>query len=757
VNPPNASPGGEPGADAAHQLDGLKKQPMLRAMGNRACATGLVLLVFALPLRADPAPVELHGSQLFGPGQEAGKEDWFSQMTSWRKEGSASFDDWIAGMRAWRTAQLASIHYDDSQYRRPELLWTQRDFVQPQVMVEDRFLYDAKSGKYTVDRLLGDLDRRYGGVDGILLWPVYPNIGIDNRNQWDLARDIPGGVTGLRAMIQDFHHRGVRVFFPTMPWDTGTREAGMPHSQATAALMAEIGADGENGDTFAGVPLEYRTASDLTGHPVALEPELSPKDDAMLAFNQQSWGYWDYPFAPMVSKWKWLEPRHMINVCDRWATNHTDNLQAAFFNGVGFESWENIWGFWNQISPRDAEALRRIAAIYRALPQQLVSQDWTPHVPTLRYGVYASRFPSGGVSLWTVVNRNEFDVGEEILAVPYASGMRFFDVWNGTEMKPRIEDGRAFLSFTMEPRGFGAVVGVEPGSRVEALAALLAEASARSAKPLESFSNAWHFLPQKLAEVAPTARIEKAPDGMVRIPRGEFIFKVNGIEIEGGNRIGLDVQYPWEDSPRRQHYHRMEIRAFFIDRYPVTNGEFKAFVDATHYQPADGHNFLLRWVSGAPRTGEEKNPVTWVSLEDARAYARWAGKRLPREWEWQYAAQGADQRVYPWGNSWDETAVPKPSDGHELPAPDSVGAHPRGASPFGVEDMVGNVWQWTDEYMDDHTRAAILRGGSFYQPQHSIWYFPQAYKLTEHGKYLLMAPSKDRAGTLGFRCAADAE
>ena len=730
---------------------------MLRAMGNRASAAGLVLLLFARPLRADPVQIEPQGSQLPGPGQKAGKGDWFAEMTSWKSNSAAAFDDWLAAMRAWRIQQLAKIKYDDSQYSRPELLWTQRDFVQPQVMVEDRFLYDVKAQKYSVDRLLDDFDRRYGGIDAILLWPVYPNIGIDNRNQWDLARDMPGGVAALRGMIGDFHRRGVRVLFPTMPWDTGTRDPGMSHSEATAKLMAEIGADGVNGDTFAGVPLDYRTASDATGHPVALEPELSPKEDEMLAYDQQSWGYWDYPFVPMVSKWKWLEPRHMINVCDRWATNHTDNLQAAFLNGVGFESWENVWGFWNQISPRDAAALRRIAAIYRAFPQQLVSKDWTPHIPTLRYGVYASEFPLDGVTLWTVVNRNEFDIGEEILAVPNAPGRRFFDVWSGAELKPRIEGSHAFLSFTLEPRGYGAVVGMDRGIHPDALASVLDQTAAGSAKPLGSFSDEWHFLPQKMVNIAPTASPGKAPSGMVRIPGGEFVFKVNGIEIEGGNRIGLDVQYPWEDSPRREHYHRMEIRPFLIDRYPVTNEDFKAFVDATRYEPADGHNFLRHWQNGAPRSGEEKNPVTWVSLEDARAYAHWAGKRLPHEWEWQYAAQGTDGRAYPWGDSWDDSAVPKPFEGSDLPSPSAVDAHPGGASPFGVEDLVGNVWQWTDEYTDDHTRAAILRGGSFYKPQHSFWYFPQAYKLTEHGKYLLMAPAKDRAGTLGFRCAADAE
>ena len=78
------------------------------------------------------------------------------------------------------------------------------------------------------------------------------------------------------------------------------------------------------------------------------------------------------------------------------------------------------------------------------------------------------------------------------------------------------------------------------------------------------------------------------------------------------------------------------------------------------------------------------------------------------------------------------------------------GTLPKGASPFGVIDLTGNVWQWTDEFQDEHTRAAILRGGGYYRPGGSRWYFPSAYQLNEHGKYLLTAPSKDRAGTLGF-------
>jgi iron(II)-dependent oxidoreductase len=198
------------------------------------------------------------------------------------------------------------------------------------------------------------------------------------------------------------------------------------------------------------------------------------------------------------------------------------------------------------------------------------------------------------------------------------------------------------------------------------------------------------------------------------------------------------------------------MRPFYIDKYPVTNQQFAAFLKAASYRPADDHNFLKDWKDGKYPAGWDNKPVTWVSLEDARAYARWAGKRLPHEWEWQYAAQGLDRRTYPWGNDWCDACAPKQEHGRDLPAPADVDAYPKGASPFGVLDLTGNIWQWTDEFADEHTRAAILRGGSYYRPSGSRWYFPPAYKLNEHGKYLLMGPSKDRAGTLGFRCVKEA-
>ena len=691
------------------------------------------------------------GNQIGGPGQAPdGSSDYRSDV-------AGDHDAWLSDLKAWRAERLTRMGYDDAEYRRPEFAWTQRNFISPQVMVEERTLFDPVTNRWTVDRYLDDLERRYGGIDSVLLWPVYPNIGIDNRNQWDLTRDLPGGTAALRQAVEQFHRRHVKVLLPTMAWDNGTHDPGVPHWTATAELMAEAGVDGVNGDTFDGLPRAYRTASDKTGHPVVFEPEGVPSADEGLMWNNQSWAYWQFKFEPTASKQKWLEPRHMPHISDRWARDKTDDLQHAFFNGMGYVSWENIWGIWNGITPRDAEALRRMASVERKFADLLVSPDWEPHVLTRQYGVYATRFPGKGVTLWTLVNRNEYAVSGPQITVPDASGRRYYDAWHGMPLRPDIANGQATLHFDLEPNGYGALLAVDAGADVPELKAYLARRTELTHRPLSSYAHEWHSLPQQMAAITPTKPAPAVPAGMVKIPAAEFRFRVHGIEIEGANWAGLDVQYPWEDSPRRGHDHVVRIHSFYIGKYPVTNAEFKKFLDASAYRPADDHNFLRDWRNGAPPAGWENRPVTWVSLEDARAYAKWAGQRLPHEWEWQYAAQGHDDRNYPWGNTWNEAAVPKPDRGRELTGADAVDAHPAGASPFGVMDLVGNVWQMTDEFLDEHTRALVLRGGSYYQAQHSHWYFPQAYKLTEHGKYLLMAPSKDRAGTLGFRCAMDAE
>lgn len=675
-------------------------------------------------------------------------------------------------MKTWRTNERNKLNYRDSEYLRPAFGWVKHTFIYALMMIQDRYFYDPAAGKYTVDRYLDDLEKRYGGIDAVLIWPTYPNIGIDKRNQFDLLADMPGGIAAVRRMVIDFRKRGVRVFFPVMIWDRGTHAITLPMPVALMEEMKRIGADGMNGDTMAGVPEDFRSAYDSLDYPVALQPEWSISDLKMVEWNRTSFGYYwsasdtsGYPFMPGVSVYKWLEPRHQVFVTNRWVIDKTDDLQYAFFNGVGYDAWENIWGIWNPVPERYGAAIRRIAAIYRQFPGTWNSTGWEPYFPTLQKGVFASMFPGPGKTVYTLVNRDSADREGRQLRLPYKEGLRYFDLWNGTALTPQRTGNSVYLSFPMEGRDFGAVLAIESHAPDVAFNQFLTGMHALAGRPLKSLSAAWKPLPQQVVAIGKTSPAVKTPKNMVLIPAtGNYTFTSDGVMIEGNELpAALGVQHPWEDHPARSQKHLMEIASFYIDKYPVTNSQFKIFLDETKYHPKDDHHFLKDWTNGMYPRGWDNKPVTWVSLEDARAYAAWAGKRLPHEWEWQYAAQGNDGRPYPWGNEMDAAKVPIPDSGRTMRPPADVSAFTQGASPFGVTDMTGNVWQWTDEYRDAHTRAAILKGGSYYRPKGNYysgqtftgWYFPQAKKLNEYGKYLLMAPGMDRSATIGFRCVKD--
>ena len=141
-------------------------------------------------------------------------------------------------------------------------------------------------------------------------------------------------------MVEQFHEHHVKVFFPFLAWDAGTREEGSAPETTMAQLWKEIGADGINFDTLESVPPQFQLASDVTGHPLALEPQFQPRDES-LAWTNLSWNDWvtwegkAYPFIPMVSKNKWLEVRHTVNITDRFTRDKTDSLQHAFFTRPG--------------------------------------------------------------------------------------------------------------------------------------------------------------------------------------------------------------------------------------------------------------------------------------------------------------------------------------------------------------------------------------------------------------------------------------
>ncbi len=123
-------------------------------------------------------------------------------------------------MQNWRLNERKANNYSDHNYHKQELKWTQKNPIQTQMMAHQREFYDPINQRYTVDKYVQRLRDRYGGIDSVLIWPTYSNIGIDGRNTDDMIRDLPNGLNGIKQMIDDFHRHGITV--ANGPGMTGT-------------------------------------------------------------------------------------------------------------------------------------------------------------------------------------------------------------------------------------------------------------------------------------------------------------------------------------------------------------------------------------------------------------------------------------------------------------------------------------------------------------------------------------------------------
>ena len=230
----------------------------------------------------------------------------------------------------------------------------------------------------------------------------------------------------------------------------------------------------------------------------------------------------------------------------------------------------------------------------------------------------------------------------------------------------------------------------------------------------------------------------RPPPGMVHVPAGDFLM---------GDDAGEEDERP---------AHRVLVDGFYLDRTEVTQEAYARCVAARACAAAARYEDPT-----SPR-----HPVVGVSWHDAAAYCRFAGKRLPTEAEWEKAARGTDGRPYPWGSEPDcrranygnfqgEGACEERNPGH----PVAVGSHPEGRSPYGADDLAGNVWEWVADWYDfDYYRRAprqnpagppagegrSLRGGACC----SMFVWPRA------ANRLRFAPSY-RDADIGFRCARD--
>jgi formylglycine-generating enzyme required for sulfatase activity len=293
--------------------------------------------------------------------------------------------------------------------------------------------------------------------------------------------------------------------------------------------------------------------------------------------------------------------------------------------------------------------------------------------------------------------------------------------------------------------------------------------------------------------LAAAAALGTGTDGMIEIPAGEFLFGSNTVDTGASKEFGLSKPLYRDERPQQ----KVRLAAFLIDRYEVTNADYRAFVVAENYWLPDawqGSGFLLerriladadiptlRRLAGetfhlnrdtrgmgkdelldaieAQRRQLETLPVTGVSWQDAQRYCGWAGKRLPTEREWEKAARGTDGREYPWGDDWSAARVNAGRGGESGVMP--VGSLKTGRSPYGVYDMAGNVMEWVADWYQPYPGSdyvskdygeqyKVVRGGGWGGVGHYVisHFYRTAYRF-----YL---KPESRFDDLGFRCARDA-
>ena len=708
-------------------------------------------------------------------------------------------------------------YFDDSLFRRKDLQWIRHSYVMHLMDAWDKFYYDYSDHSYHLSQFLERGKRLYGGDDVVSVWPTWPTLGLDQRNQFDLFEDLPGGTAAMRRQAELSRKAGARFFICYNPWDEGTRSA--DHFKSLSRLISQTTADGVVLDTKGSSSSQLQQAADRVRSGVIMYSEgmAVPADMPGIVSGRVHNALY-YP--PMLNLNKLIRPEFAIfRVAELYREKIRREFATSFFNGYGTEI--------NIMAPGQPEwveeqygYLGRTSRILRENTLNFTGRGFTPLIPVLPDSIWANRWEAGEKTLYTIYSILPQGFQGSLIEVTPTAGFHYADLWHHRLLEPLQRGGKWMVEATTDafparelgtnnegevdciarlpqllqasldgdelllsaPAGRGTQIRVWAGSpSYDKQPALLNPGNHR-------FSVSGHFgrfegslviqlmdsgilLDETVLTLTPgTARrvshsvrtipASRTPPGMVPIAAGHFRFHAtNGDQF---------IAYPRQDLDSL-----LDIPSFYMDTYPVTNAAFRQFLLSSHYHPVDPANFLKHWAGGRIPRGQENFPVVYVSYEDARAYAQWAGKRLPTEVEWQYAAQTADLREWPWIQQQpvtrQEEIVNSTLTVSRLQGIDSmkcnlgdgkpyaVGSYPRGVNPNGLYDLVGSVWQLTNDlYLNGSHRYIILKGGSYFKPSASWWYVQGGPRELHYRQFLLrVSQGFERNATVGFRCAKD--
>lgn len=684
--------------------------------------------------------------------------------------------------------------FDRTLYKRNDLAWIRHSYIIHLFMAWDHQFYDRNSRRYSIYDFVKKSRKLFGGDDVIGIWPTWPTLGLDQRNQFDLYRDLPGGLPGLKKLSDSLKSEKIKFFISYNPWDESTRYA--DHLQSLTRLISDTDADGVVLDTRGNSSRELQQAADEARPGVIMYSEgmAVPEDmPGIIAGRVHNALY----HPPLLNLNKLIEPDFAIfRVAELTFEHIPREYKVAFFNGYGteinvFRPGQPSW------VDEEYKLLGKTTMILRENSPNFLSEDWVPLISGKSDSIYVNEWPSGDKTLYTIFSLVPGGYNGELFETDVEAGKHWVDLWNNEEIYPGMNGNRNVIpvrihSFdrswlgTNREGSAGCVASLPEILKIKRIGDSLFISTDRGSEiriwkgdpsydkdPLVFHSGnvaiklMQHFgryegkivvqlfdryllderifeikpgTPRMISQVNKTRAYKRPPQGMVRIPAGSFI-----PEFHNPDEF---IFYPEYEGPSE-----ITMPAFYMDKYPVTNREFQAFLESSGYEPSDTTNFLHHWTGGKIPSGREDYPVVYISYEDAQAYASWSGRRLPTEIEWQYAAQTEKGNVWPWGMKFDSLKC-NPGNG----IPDPVGKYPHSANPYGLQDLVGNVWQITNDIYDSGSyRFLILKGGCYYRPLSSGWYVqggPQP--LMRRQVLLQVSQGFERNATVGFRCVADA-
>lgn len=535
--------------------------------------------------------------------------------------------EWRAELERLADDARLRLEHDDAAYDR--MPWASGCRVAAQIWLWDERLWDWRTRSFTPERLLAAY-AGIGGLDGLVLWHAYPCIGIDDRNQFDWYREVPG----LATLIHDLKTAGVRVFLDYNPWDVGTRRETdgdgreLTDGEALRRLADELGAEGVFLDTLKQADPAFLSA--VGGErPLALEGE-SRAPNERLRDHVLSWAQW---FAdsdtPGVQRARLVERRHMLHGIRRWNRSHAAELQSAWMNGTGVLVWDAVFGVWVGWNERDRATLRAMSRVQRACHDLLERGTWQPlagaTAGSASDGVYGTTWTLDDVTLVTLVNRGDEPVRGRFLA-PLEGEL--LDLMHG-----QPTDGEVAIPAL----GIAAVLAVR-GAQPAWLAPLLE--GARADEPSHDAT----FPARETERIRPPRSAASAPHDAVAVPAGTHDLEVLWRRRETGLYGEAPYVEEWKPLPPRLH----------DDRWIAVRAELGAAAVALREVSVAEWNADCARAALAPRDGQADAPVSGVDLDEARAFAAALGARLPTDHEWQIAGAMLERRsprVWNWTES----------------------------------------------------------------------------------------------------------